>query len=496
MLQMISNVNFINYKDNNILAASKAFANQPQYWKDVAMIFNSDYLKQRRSGLKTDINASEFLETVKNSKSPFQAALGKLLQLGFTPTQIADSFAIATGGATMYRNRVNTLIEGGMSIVEAENEAFIDMQEIAEETQQSARPDKVSQQQASGLGKLLLAFQNTPMQYNRIIKKAALDLVNGRGDPKEHIAKIAYYAGLQNIIFYGLQTALFAFMFDDDEEKKGSAYARTANGMVDTLLRGAGIHGGVIATIKNTILEFYEQEEKATDDSGFTRPQHVYTIIEMLNVSPPIGIKARKINNAFNTYDYNRDITDLMPKSDFQNPIWKATALGVESTLNIPLDRAHQKITNISLALDSDAKMWQRILMFGGWSNYTVGVEVPSVEKAKEELKVIKEERKEQKKVDKAIEKEKEEEVIEAGFIEDQEKEKEAGEETPTCAAVNKAGERCSLKAVSGENFCTVHQKIPESDKGEEVQCSFIRNDKNRCKVRTTNKSGLCYYHD
>ena len=108
----------------------------------------------------------------------------------------------------------------------------------------------------------------------------------------------------------------------------------------------------------------------------------------------------------------------------------------------------------------------------------------------------IKEERKEQKKVDKAIEKEKEEEVIEAGFIEDQEKEKEAGEETPTCAAVNKAGERCSLKAVSGENFCTVHQKIPESDKGEEVQCSFIRNDKNRCKVRTTNKSGLCYYHD
>ena len=35
-----------------------------------------------------------------------KAATAYLLQLGFTPTQIADSLAIATGGATFYRNRI------------------------------------------------------------------------------------------------------------------------------------------------------------------------------------------------------------------------------------------------------------------------------------------------------------------------------------------------------------------------------------------------------
>ena len=49
VLQTISAVNYVNWSDNNILNAGKAFANQPQYWKDFAMIFNSDYLKQRRA---------------------------------------------------------------------------------------------------------------------------------------------------------------------------------------------------------------------------------------------------------------------------------------------------------------------------------------------------------------------------------------------------------------------------------------------------------------
>jgi hypothetical protein len=51
-MQLLSTVNFINWSDNNPIKAAMAFANQPQYWKDFAMIFNSDKLKQRRGGLK------------------------------------------------------------------------------------------------------------------------------------------------------------------------------------------------------------------------------------------------------------------------------------------------------------------------------------------------------------------------------------------------------------------------------------------------------------
>ena len=45
-----------------------------------------------------------------------------------------------------------------MTDAEAETKAFEDFRETAEESQQSARPDRISMQQAGGLGRLILAF--------------------------------------------------------------------------------------------------------------------------------------------------------------------------------------------------------------------------------------------------------------------------------------------------------------------------------------------------
>ena len=98
LLQMLSSVNFINWSDNSIIEAGKAFANQPQYWKDVVMIFNSPFLTQRRGGSAWDVNLNELVNEVGKSKNPMAVVIGKLIQLGYTPTQIADSLAIATGG--------------------------------------------------------------------------------------------------------------------------------------------------------------------------------------------------------------------------------------------------------------------------------------------------------------------------------------------------------------------------------------------------------------
>ena len=39
-----------------------------------------------------------------------RGVISGLLKLGFLPTQLADSFAIASGGATFYRNRWNTYL--------------------------------------------------------------------------------------------------------------------------------------------------------------------------------------------------------------------------------------------------------------------------------------------------------------------------------------------------------------------------------------------------
>ena len=430
-----------------------------------------------------------------------KTAIAKLLQIGFTPTQIADSLAIATGGATMYRNRVNSHVKAGMSKAEAEAKAFKEMQEISEETQQSARPDKISQQQASPLGKLILAFQNTPMQYNRLMKRAAQDWVNGRGDWKEHASKIAYYGAVQSAIFYGLQTALWSTMFGDDEEDDvEEKQGRVLNGMVDSLLRGGGIGGAVVSTAKNTILEFMEQDAKNDDGVFYTDPNHAYTIIEALNLSPPIGIKARKLYSATQTWQFNRDVIDHMSKTDLDNPIYDATFSATEAITNIPLSRLYNKYQNISEAMNSDNETWQRVAMLLGWSRWSFGIQNTDVMTAKQEVKEIKaeeaEERKEQKKQEREAERQAANEAVIQGHIEEQQEQRDnnVAEDEIQCAAVKRNGERCSNKVLPGESYCTIHMPVPQGNK--EVQCSHIKSDGKRCKMKTKNKSGKCYYHD
>jgi predicted transcriptional regulator len=370
--------NFTNHADNNIFIQARNFANQKQFWADFSMIFNSTFLKQRRAGLTLDLNANEIANYVSNSKSPIKSALNYLLQKGFLPTQIADSFAIAMGGATFYRNRVNKYLVEGMTKKEAEEQAFLDMQDIAEETQQSARPDRISQQQASVLGRIILAFQNTPMQYTRLMKKAILDLKDGRGDVKTNISKIIYYGAIQNIIFYSLQTALFAMMFgdDDDEEFFDKKKERVLNGTLDSTLRGMGVGGAVVSTVKNMILKFLEEQDKPR-----YRKNENAVLLELLNLSPPIGIKARQIQMGTRTLNWNQDTIEEIPLYNLDNPIWEAGFNYTQALTNVPVARMHTKVTNLREAANKENEAWQRIAILMGWSKWNLGAKSKKTKK-------------------------------------------------------------------------------------------------------------------
>jgi len=393
VLQTISTVNFINFGDNNIFAASRAFANQKQFWSDFSMLFNSDMLKQRRAGVAFDVNASEIANAVSKSKEPVRAAIRHLLQMGFLPTQIADSFAISLGGAAMYRNRVNTYLKQGLKQKEAEKKAFSDFQEISESTQQSARPDKISQQQASPLGRMILAFQNTPSQYVRLMKKAGLDLINRRKTPPydsqaksdmSNISKIIYYGAVQNIIFYGLQSALFAMLFEDDEKDEKffkNKRDRILNGSLDTILRGMGVGGAVISTIKNTAIAYAENQKKT-----WNKEDNII-MKELLQLSPPIGIKAQKLGSYEKTMDINKKVIEEMSVLDIDNPIYSAVSNLIEATTNVPLNRLHRKTMNLREAANAENEWWQRLAMALGWSRWDVGVKNEEVEAIREEIK-------------------------------------------------------------------------------------------------------------
>lgn len=379
LLQMLSFTNFINWSDNNPVKAAAAFANQPLYWKKWVEIFNSDKLKERRGGLKSDIQESEIANQARNSKDKASAVISYLLKIGFTPTQIADSFAIATGGATFLINRTKKYEKQGLSKKEAEAKAFEDFGRISDETQQSGDPMLISQQQASHLGRLVLAFQNTPMQYVRLMKKAGKDIINRRGSDVENLSKIAYYGFVQNLIFSSLQSALFALIpgFDDEEEDDATIEdktIRTANSMVDTVLRGSGLAGAVISTLKNAIMRYQKEDKK-----GYTA-DHTYTMLELANVSPPIGSKLRKVYSAIQTKKFNQAVIDEMGydltiDGKFNpSPNYEIIANISSAAANLPADRLLSEVKSINEAFDSRNTSYQRLALALGWRTWGVNV--------------------------------------------------------------------------------------------------------------------------
>jgi len=412
LMQTLSTVNFVNWSDNNPIKAAAAFANQPQYWKDFITLWSSPKLVARRKGLESDIQEAEIARAAK--KGGVKGVISYLLKIGFTPTQLADSFAIASGGATFYRNRIKSYLketnDQGEKVYtkeQAEQKAFEDFSSIAEETQQSGDPMLVSQQQASVLGRLVLAFQNTPMQYTRLIKKAGQDLINRRGNPMTHMSKIVYYGFVQNLIFSTLQNALFALIpgFDDEEEdfatdkerekylekqqrKEDKKIVRVANSMVDTLLRGSGLAGAVISTIKNVIMAYQKY-----DEAPLIQKENADIILAALNISPPIGSKARKINNVLQTMQFEKDVLaergfSVMIDGHFQlSPAYDMLGDATSATLNLPLDRLADEVNAITEALDTRNTQWQRIALALGWRQWDVGARVEEHDLIKTEAK-------------------------------------------------------------------------------------------------------------
>ena len=371
VLQTISAVNFINFSDNNVLRAGQAFANQPQYWSDFKKLFNSPFLLDRRSGIKLNVNEADIAEMAKGPGNSARNVIAGLLKAGFLPTQLADSFAIASGGASFYRNRIKALKKEGLTEAEAEEVAFRDFREIAEESQQSSRPDKISQQQAGPLGRVVLAFANTPAQYARLIKKAASDLKNGRGDAKTNISKIIYYGVAQNVLFSALQQALFAISFgdeDEEEEKRNEKYFNIANGMSDSILRGIGVGGAIASVVKNTAIKLAKEEKKKSP-----KDQDVL-VKEVLQISPPISSKVGKLRSAGRSLSWNKK--EMMTKGwAIDNPAYLASANVISAITNVPADRAIKKITNIVDASNEETEYYKRIALALGWSSWELGID-------------------------------------------------------------------------------------------------------------------------
>ena len=386
-LQLLSIPNYINLKDNNPFKAGAKFANQKQFWGDFMTLMNSNWAVSRRNGIKLNVTESEIAEAAARSGNKAQGAINYMLEKGFIFTKFADGFATAFGGSTMYRNRIETYKKEGFSEKEAKEKAMKDWEEISETTQQSGRTDKISQEQASLGGRLVLAFGNTGMQYTRIPKRAVQDLYNRRISPgyktqfesdASNVSKAVYYSTIASAVFVGLQNALFEAAFNPDadiDDKK----IRAAENMVDNALRGTGMYGAALSTMRSVASKLYKESQDK-------RPEYVEAAWETLNVSPPIDIKVSKFKSAFRSLQYDMD--DIKEKGALNptNPAYLASAQVISGITNLPLDRLFRKVNNLNSALQKNRDTWQRIALIGGYSDYELGIEENKKKKGKRKI--------------------------------------------------------------------------------------------------------------
>ena len=99
-------------------------------------------------------------------------------------------------------------------------------------------------------------------------------------------------------------------MFGDDEEDEeflDKKVERIGDSMLDSLLRGSGIYGAVLSTVKKTLQKWQSERERGT------KQDNAKILIEALNVSPPLGSKVRKLNSSLNTDKWNKEVYDKIP---------------------------------------------------------------------------------------------------------------------------------------------------------------------------------------
>lgn len=396
-LQLLSTINFVNWTDNNPIAAGAAFSNQKQFWSDVSMLMNTSYIKDRMGNMKFDVEADILVEMGKTSKT-YNDLLAKLFKLGYAPTRLADSFAITFGGATFYRNRFNTYKKQGMSDANASAKALVDFERTAEVSQQSSDPSKIASAQIGSYGRFLFAFANTPFQYARLSKKAALDIINNRGDLKTNISKLTYYTFVQSIIFSALQNAVSLKDLIDlgdeeddrmDETTRGALYFGV-NSLIDGQLKNFGARVGISSILaKNALLlqiqrDLYREFGKDAIGGPFdlvkaARPEIGQMVLLASSVSPPMSTKTRKLFaiDRMDIYNQIREKKEFYDLTDTwyvypQDPTWQTYATYLNVALNIPADRLLQKLENISFAMYDEFDYATRFAFLAGWSKWNL----------------------------------------------------------------------------------------------------------------------------
>ena len=157
------------------------------------------------------------------------------------------------------------------------------------------------------------------------------------------------YVGYQHLIFQGLQQGILAMLaFNDDDEKEITEKQKInyLNGVLDAVMRGMGILGGILSVAKNIAIEVSRGDSYRAQNA-------------ILDVSPAAKSKYTKAKKIIRAAEKGK-LVDL--------------AIETPSFLyGLPTDRVVKLIDQIGYGTNlygEDYEKYQRIMLLLGWSHW------------------------------------------------------------------------------------------------------------------------------
>jgi hypothetical protein len=155
-----------------------------------------------------------------------ESFINRIGEMGMMFTKFGDIGAIVAGGYALYDYKKAQYISEGMSTKEATKQAIVDFENYSSRMQQSGKSKDISNiQEADGLSRLFILFQNSQFAYWRTINSAISAYGKDRGNKAELAKVLAISAIVLPMSFATISLgnkatwmAMTGFTIDDDEE--------------------------------------------------------------------------------------------------------------------------------------------------------------------------------------------------------------------------------------------------------------------------------------
>jgi hypothetical protein len=342
-----------------------------EFREGIGELSSEEWVRERFEQSASSIELQELKDP---DADKYQRFIDDVLNKGYALTQTTDVAAILIGGTPFYVAIRNSEYKANLAAGMNEQDAMDKAREkasketfrVSQESQQSSLEYQKSAEQKNPITRTFLAFATTNQQYSRKILQAAMDIKNGRGSVQKNLFTIAYYAGIQNLLFNLMSkgaTLMFGMLGGEDEDEREAQATKwkVMNQSLNGLLRGFGAIGGIVAATKDALYDMATRGNMPDEiydllvvDGAEPRVKGGGEIVidAINNATPPLGIKVRQFKSFIDKMGYAEEPEDYV----------RASAAGVQAATNIPTARLVSIYDQFNDAITEDLTTLERIM--------------------------------------------------------------------------------------------------------------------------------------